>query len=111
MTLETSSCSETRTMATRSNSPATEYTSVTPSCSAMACAASGISSISHCTRTSAWTIRSGPLEDDGHAHAAGDAQGGETEAEASRSQLVGRGQHDAGAGHADGVTERDRSTV
>src|SRR3954462_8501938 len=86
-TRDNSSWSLTRMITTRSYSPATEYTSETPGMSAMAWAASGISSISHCTSTTALTIVrslqfarvSGPLEHHGHAHATADAQRAECE--------------------------------
>src|SRR5690242_16949885 len=51
------SCSRTRTMAMRSASPATEYTSDTPSSSAMAWATSGMRSTSALTRTMAVITR------------------------------------------------------
>ena len=43
--------SRTRTIAIRSTSPATEYTSLTPSMSAISCATSGIRSDSTATMT------------------------------------------------------------
>src|SRR5688572_14771983 len=108
MTVARSSCSATRTMATRSNSPATEYTSDTPGISAMAWAASGISSISHWIRATAWTvIRSGPFEHDREALPAGDAQGGEAERRTSFAHLVGERQQDASPAHPDRMAQRD----
>src|SRR3954447_16767284 len=53
MTSARSSCSRTRTTATRSTSPVTEYTSLTPSSSAIAWAASGMRATSVSTRTMA----------------------------------------------------------
>jgi hypothetical protein len=55
MTLASSSCDRTRTMATRSNSPVTEYTSVTSGISAMASPVSGIAATSARTSTIAVT--------------------------------------------------------
>src|SRR5690242_4226623 len=95
------SCSLTRTIATRSHSPATEYTSEMPSMSAMACPASAISSISHAISTTALTIpvpfglRSLPFQDHGHALAARDAQGREPEDVRLVAHLVGEREHDA----------------
>jgi hypothetical protein len=51
--------SRTRTIAIRSTSPATEYTSLTPSTSAIACATSGILSASTDTITIAVITRRG----------------------------------------------------
>src|SRR2546430_15955371 len=78
---------------------------------AMAWAASGISSISHWTRTTAVTTRLDPLEDHCHAHAPGDAEGGEGEGGIAVAELVGGREHDPGAGHADGVAERDGAAL
>src|SRR6266540_4814218 len=104
-------------MATRSHSPATEYTSEIPSMPAMAWAASGISSISHWISTTALTMEvsfrgaarriperssSAPLEDHCHSHAARDAQRGQPQRVALLAHLVSAGEHDPGAGHADG---------
>src|SRR5437588_5560634 len=79
---------------------------------AMAWAASGISSISHWTRTTAVTTSSRTphvrsLQDDGHAHAAGDAERGQREVEIPFPELVRGGQDDAGARHPDRVAEGD----
>src|SRR4051794_5061428 len=64
MTSASSSCKFTRTTATRSTSPLTEYTSLTPSSSAIAWAASGIRATSVSTRTmaviTAGSLRVGP---------------------------------------------------
>src|SRR5256885_14528822 len=111
MTRARSSCDGTRTTATRSYSPATEYTSETPSMSAIAWAASGMLSISHPISTTALTIRSGPLQDNGHAHAARDTERGESQRRVALAQLVGARQDDARPRHADGVTESDRAAV
>src|SRR4026209_2000955 len=125
ITFERSSCSLTRTIATRSNSPATDETSETPSMSAIAWAASEISSISHWISTTAWTvISSGPFEDDGEplpprdaegwaffacapseAAAAplpaGDAECREAERGAAFAHLIREGQQDPRAAHPD----------
>src|SRR5262249_36258169 len=103
---------------TRSYSPATEYTSDTPGMSAMAWAASGISSISHCTSTTAlticpfpWSEPSGPSDPHGHAPPAADAQRAQREGEVAFAELVGGRQHDARPGHPDRVAERDAAAL
>src|SRR5215207_2275763 len=52
-----------------------------------------------------------PLEGDGHALAAGDAEGGQPAAGALALELVDDGPDDAGAGHADRVAEGDGAAV
>src|SRR5215207_1172213 len=114
ITTARSSCSATRTIATRSNSPATEYTSETPSMSAIAWAASGISSISHWIRTTAWTLTEDPLdafEDDGQPLAAGDAERCQAEREPAFAELVGQREEHPSAAHADGVPDRDPAAL
>src|SRR5438034_5165181 len=102
-------------MATRSNSPATEYTSDTPSTSAIACAASPISSTSHWIRTTACTLTgrpsSCPLEDDGESLPAADAQRREPQGGSGCPQLVRQRQDDPGAAHTDRVPQADAPTV
>src|SRR3972149_7391575 len=109
ITVARASWAATRPIATRSNSPATEYTSDTPSISAIAFAASGISSISHWISTTAWTdnVTSAPLQDDGEPLPARDAERSETERPAELPHLVAEAEDQAGPAHPDRVTERD----
>src|SRR5262245_7178915 len=119
ITVARSSWFRTRTIATRSNSPATEYTSETPSRSAIACAASEISSISHSISTTACTLTAGPsprrrsraLQHHGQPLPTRDAQRGEPEARIPGTHRVGERQQDAGAAHPDRVAERDPAAV
>src|SRR6516162_4301207 len=60
MTSASSSCARTRTMATRSNSPVTEYTSLTCGICAIAAAVSGMRATSALTRTIAVTTSASP---------------------------------------------------
>src|SRR6266542_3524823 len=89
-----------------------------PSMSAMAWAASGISSISHWISTTALTMPrsyrvrgSAALQGHGHAHAAGDAQRSQSERIALLPHLVRAGEHDPGSGHPDGVSQGDGAAV
>src|SRR5829696_7371313 len=119
MTRARSSCAATRTIATRSNSPVTENTSETPSSSAIAAAASGIASISHWIKTTAWTLTgasfgnvvSGAFEHDRETLAAADAQGREAERHAAMPHLVGEREDDPRAAHPDRMAERDAAAA
>src|SRR5436190_2230596 len=84
--------------------------------SAMAWAASGISSISHWIRTTALTMTAGsyplgPFEGDGHAHAPRDAEGGEPQGIALLAHLVRTRQYDPGPGHPDRMPQGDGAAV
>src|SRR6185503_7857269 len=76
--------------------------------SAIAWAASEISSMSHWIRTTAWTvISSGPFEDDGEPLPAGDAERREAERGAAFPHLVCQRQQDPRAAHPDRMAEGD----
>src|SRR6266487_1911616 len=83
--------------------------------SAITWAASGISSVSHCIKTTACTlmleISSCSFEDDGKTLPARDAERGEPESLTPFAQLIGEAEDDARTAHADRMPDRDASAL